>query len=95
MSLAPAQLTTIGFVADRLGDPSREHGRFTLNPIPHIDLFFMILPPLFLILSSSSFIFGGAKPVPVDVSRLRTLDATGRSWGLPGRGRVGGNIPDP
>ena len=36
-----------GFVADRLGDPTaRERGRLTLNPIPHIDLFFTILLPL-------------------------------------------------
>ena len=35
-----------GFVADRLGDPTaREQGRLTLNPIPHIDLFFTILLP--------------------------------------------------
>jgi Zn-dependent protease len=35
-----------GFVADRLGDPTaRERGRLTLNPIPHIDLFFTILLP--------------------------------------------------
>ena len=61
-----------GFMADRLGDSTaRERGRLTLNPIPHIDLFFTILLPLFLILSHSGFIFGGAKPVPVDVSRLR------------------------
>ena len=31
----------------------------------HVDLFFTILVPLLLILSGSSFIFGGAKPVPV------------------------------
>src|SRR5713101_139818 len=61
-----------GFVADRLGDPTaRDQGRLTLNPIPHIVLFFTILLPLFLILSGSGFIFGGAKPVPVNVSRLR------------------------
>ena len=54
-----------GFVADRLGDPTaRDRGRLTLNPIPHIDLFFTILLPVFLILSNSGFIFGGAKPVP-------------------------------
>jgi hypothetical protein len=36
-----------GFAADRLGDPTaREQGRLTLNPIPHIDLFFTILLPL-------------------------------------------------
>jgi Zn-dependent protease len=71
-----------GFVADRLGDPTaRERGRLTLNPIPHIDLFFTILLPLFLILSGSGFIFGGAKPVPVNVSRLRNPR---RDWALVG-----------
>ena len=61
-----------GYVADRLGDPTaREHGRLTLNPLPHIDPFFTILLPLVLILSGSPFIFGGAKPVPINTSRLR------------------------
>ena len=61
-----------GYVADRLGDPTaREHGRLTLNPIPHIDPFFTILLPLILIVSGSPFIFGGAKPVPINTSRLR------------------------
>ena len=71
-----------GFVANRLGDSTaREQGRLTLNPIPHIDLFFTILLPLFLILSGSGFIFGGAKPVPVNVSRLRSPR---RDWMLVG-----------
>jgi Zn-dependent protease len=71
-----------GFVADRLGDPTaREAGRLTLNPIPHIDLFFTILLPAFLIFSGSGFIFGGAKPVPVNVSRLRNPR---RDWALVG-----------
>ena len=71
-----------GFVADRLGDPTaRERGRLTLNPLAHIDLFFTILLPLLLILSGSHFIFGGAKPVPVDVSRLRYPR---RDWALVG-----------
>jgi len=71
-----------GFVANRLGDPTaREKGRLTLNPIPHIDLFFTILLPLFLILSGSGFIFGGAKPVPVNVSRLHNPR---RDWALVG-----------
>ena len=61
-----------GFVADLLGDPTaRERGRLTLNPLRHIDLFFTVLLPLFLILSRAGFIVGGAKPVPVNVSRLR------------------------
>jgi Zn-dependent protease len=71
-----------GFVADRLGDPTaRERGRLTLNPIPHIDLFFTILLPAFLILSHAGFIFGGAKPVPVNVARLRNPR---RDWALVG-----------
>ena len=71
-----------GFVADRLGDPTaREHGRLTLNPIPHIDPFFTILLPLVLVLSRAGFIFGGAKPVPVTVSRLRRPR---RDWALVG-----------
>ena len=79
-----------GFVADRLGDPTaRERGRLTLNPIPHIDWFFTILLPLVLILSGSRFIFGGAKPVPVDLSRLRNPR---RDWALVGAAGPGMNI---
>jgi len=60
-----------GFAADRLGDPTaRERGRLTLNPIPHIDPFFTVLLPLLLIVIGAPFIFGGAKPVPVNPSRL-------------------------
>ncbi|HLK12948.1 MAG TPA: site-2 protease family protein [Candidatus Binatia bacterium] len=71
-----------GFVADRLGDPTaRELGRLTLNPIPHIDLLFTVALPVFLFLSGSPFILGGAKPVPVDVSRLRNPR---RDWALVG-----------
>ena len=56
-----------GFAADRLGDSTaREAGRLTLNPIPHIDPFFTILLPLALLLTGAPFIFGGAKPVPID-----------------------------
>jgi Zn-dependent protease len=71
-----------GFVADRLGDPTaRERGRLTLNPIPHIDLFFTILLPLILILTGTGIVVGGAKPVPVDVARLRDPR---RDWALVG-----------
>lgn len=71
-----------GFVADRLGDPTaRQRGRVTLNPIPHIDLFFTILLPVALVLSGSGIIFGGAKPVPVNVSQLRRPR---RDWALVG-----------
>ena len=61
-----------GLVADRLGDPTaRLSGRLTLNPIKHIDPFMTILLPLLLILSGSSIIFGGAKPVPIDPYNLK------------------------
>lgn len=60
-----------GFAANLLGDPTaRERGRLTLNPIPHIDPFFTILLPLALLLTGAPFIFGGAKPVPIDTRRL-------------------------
>ncbi len=56
--------------AERLGDPTgRDLGRVTLNPLVHIDLFGTILFPL--IASLSGYMFGWAKPVPVNVSRLR------------------------
>lgn len=71
-----------GFAADRLGDPTaRQNGRLTLNPIPHIDPFFTLLLPLLLLLSGTGFVFGGAKPVPVNVSRLRNPR---RDWALVG-----------
>jgi Zn-dependent protease len=61
-----------GFVADRLGDPTaRLLGRLTLNPVPHIDPFLSIAVPLLLIITGSPIIFGGAKPVPVDLFNLR------------------------
>ena len=71
-----------GFAADRLGDPTaRQQGRLTLNPLPHIDLVFTILLPAILLLSGSGVIFGGAKPVPVNVTRLRDPR---RDWALVG-----------
>jgi len=62
-----------GYVAYRLGDPTAKIlGRITLNPLPHIDPFMSILIPLLTYLGSAgTFIFGGAKPVPVDPFNLR------------------------
>lgn len=62
-----------GYVAYRLGDPTAKLlGRITLNPAPHIDPFMSLLIPLMTYLGSGgSFIFGGAKPVPVDPFNLR------------------------
>lgn len=62
-----------GFVAYRLGDPTAKiQGRLTLNPIKHLDLYMSIILPLILYISTGGrFIFGGAKPVPVDPFNLR------------------------
>ena len=56
-----------GIAAEKLGDPTaRRLGRITLNPIAHVDMMMTIIFPGILILSGAPFIFGGAKPVPVD-----------------------------
>jgi Zn-dependent protease len=61
-----------GFIALRYGDDTAQKlGRVTLNPLKHIDLFGTILIPALLILSGSRFLFGYAKPVPVNFTRLR------------------------
>jgi Zn-dependent protease len=61
-----------GWVAYRLGDPTAAQlGRLTLNPFAHVDLFGTILVPLMLIVAHSPFIFGYAKPVPVNFHNLR------------------------
>lgn len=61
-----------GYVAERLGDDTaRRAGRLTFNPIPHIDPFGSVLLPLLLIFAGSPFIFGWAKPVPVNFMNLR------------------------
>jgi Zn-dependent protease len=60
-----------GFVALYFGDPTAKNaGRVTLNPIKHIDLFGTIILPVLLFVSAG-FIFGYAKPVPVNFSALR------------------------
>jgi Zn-dependent protease len=46
-------------------------GRLTLNPIAHIDLIGTILLPALLIISNAPFLFGYAKPVPVNFQNLR------------------------
>lgn len=60
-----------GLVALWHGDPTAKYaGRLTLNPVPHLDLYGSILLPALLLLSGSRFLFGWAKPVPVDVRNL-------------------------
>src|SRR5258707_1618710 len=59
------------WAADRLGDPTaRLLGRVSLNPIVHADLIGTVLFPLLAAIGGVPLI-GWAKPVPVNVSRLR------------------------
>ena len=61
-----------GYSAYLLGDPTAARmGRLTLNPIAHIDLFGTLLLPFLLIMTGAPFLFGYAKPVPVNFTNLR------------------------
>jgi len=60
------------YVAKYFGDTTAyQQGRMSLNPIRHIDLLGTILIPILLLVAGSPFLFGYAKPVPIDFSRLR------------------------
>src|SRR5215471_2244574 len=60
-----------GFVAYQLGDDTAQRaGRVTFNPLKHVDTFGTIILPAILILLRSPFLFGYAKPVPVNFRRL-------------------------
>ncbi len=62
-----------GFVARHYGDDTAERaGRLTLNPIRHVDPIGTVVLPLALLLLGSPFLFGWAKPVPVDFRKLRS-----------------------
>jgi Zn-dependent protease len=52
-------------------DTAYRQGRITLNPIKHIDMLGSIIVPILCILLPGSLLFGWAKPVPVDVTRMR------------------------
>ncbi|MBU0601242.1 MAG: site-2 protease family protein [Gammaproteobacteria bacterium] len=66
-----------GYVALLKGDPTAQRaGRITLNPLRHIDPIGTILVPIVLyvgavMINQPPILFGWAKPVPVDFSRLR------------------------
>ena len=61
-----------GIVAYRLGDPTAARmGRLTLNPLPHIDPVGTVLLPLMLVVAHAPFLFGYARPVPVNFANLR------------------------
>ena len=61
-----------GFVAHHFGDNTAwERGRVSFNPLKHIDPFGTVVLPAILLLSHSPFLFGYAKPVPVNFRALR------------------------
>ena len=61
-----------GFVAHALGDNTAyDRGRVSFNPLKHIDPFGTLVLPAMLLLAHSPFLFGYAKPVPVNFRALR------------------------
>jgi len=62
-----------GFVAHRLGDNTAyDLGRVSFNPLRHIDPFGTLMMPAILLMAHSPFLFGYAKPVPVNFRALRS-----------------------
>jgi len=62
-----------GVMALWCGDTTaRDRGRLTLNPLPHIDPLGSLLLPGLLFLVHSPFLFGWAKPVPINWANLRS-----------------------
>ncbi|NEU95958.1 site-2 protease family protein [Bradyrhizobium uaiense] len=60
-----------GFVAHRLGDDTAwQLGRVSFNPLKHIDPFGTLILPAMLLFAHSPFLFGYAKPVPVNFRKL-------------------------
>ncbi len=62
-----------GWTAYKLGDrTAKDSGRLTLNPLAHIDPIGTILIPILLFMATNGrFVFGAAKPVPVNFWRLK------------------------
>ena len=76
-----------GWIASLFGDPTaRMMGRLTINPVKHVDIIGTIIVPL-VMLMISNFIFGWAKPVPVDPRNFRHPHRGGHHHG---RGPDGG-----
>ncbi|MCS6305954.1 MAG: site-2 protease family protein [Nitrospira sp.] len=56
-----------GWMAEKCGDSTaKREGRLTLNPLAHIDPFGTVILPLICLMLPGSFLFGWAKPVPID-----------------------------
>jgi Zn-dependent protease len=64
--------TAHGWVAKKYGDNTAAmQGRLTINPIKHIDWLGTIIIPGLLLMTGTGFIFGWAKPVPVDARNFK------------------------
>ena len=75
-----------GWMAYQLGDPTAKYeGRLTLNPIAHIDPFGTVVLPLVLLFTSGFFI-GYAKPVPFNPANLKKPDRDTALVGVAGPG---------
>jgi Zn-dependent protease len=62
-----------GWVANKLGDSTAKMlGRLTLNPFKHIDPIGTVVVPLAMVLLQTGFVFGWAKPVPVNMNKLNS-----------------------
>ena len=69
-----------GWIAGKFGDhTAKMMGRVTLNPVKHIDPVGTIIVPLALLIMSTGFIFGWAKPVPINFNALRS-PKSGMIW---------------
>ncbi|WP_374090697.1 site-2 protease family protein [Methylomicrobium lacus] len=61
-----------GWIAKKFGDNTADQqGRLTLNPLNHIDWLGTVILPGLLLLTGTGFIFGWAKPVPVDARNFK------------------------
>ena len=61
-----------GWIAEKCGDSTaKREGRLTLNPLAHIDPFGTVILPLICLMLPGSFLFGWAKPVPIDPRNMR------------------------
>src|ERR1700691_5540216 len=68
----PLREAAHGIVANQLGDDTAlRAGRVSLNPLNHIDPVGTILLPAIMIVMQTGFLFGYAKPVPVNFGRLK------------------------
>ena len=76
-----------GYAARHFGDNTAYMlGRITLNPIKHIDPIGTILMPIMLYFATSgAFLFGYAKPVPINFGPCATPSATWSGWRWPAR----------